>query len=235
MLASGTMSADARASSRGLGDALARVASPATVLVAVGAALPRLLVPIGPGAMWMVASGMLAAVAYAMLADHVAHDRPGTPPFRGDDGVLALRRGSRAGLVLFALGVLPFVTAVALGAASDPSLAGTDVLAAMLATTLYMPSAIVAVTITGSPLAAFWPLSWIRVIAAGPLAYLGLLATYAATVTLAWASALAVERALAPSPALASFLAGAAANLAWLAQAALVGSFVRGLLGARRG
>lgn len=210
-------------------DALARPLSPRGLTVAALAAVPLLLVPVGPGAFWVLASGALLAVAYAMLVAHVAENRPGFPHMRGPASVEPVRRGVAGGFVLYAIGVLPFVTATAMGAAAtgDATLARSDVLAAMLVTSLYMPSAIVAVTITGSPLAALWPLSWMRVVGAGPLAYGQLIATFALTTAAIWFSMGATSDALRAVPAVGPYLAGAAVNVLWLVQAALIGAFIR--------
>lgn len=211
------------------------------IALAAVAAAPMLLSPIGPRGSWAILAGAATAVVHLLAVTHVARGGTGflelTAAPKRTSAIATLGRA----FALYVVAAMPFVAAVSAGAAAgEPvqAISDTDVLAAMLVTSLYLPAAIGAVVASGHGATAFWPFAWMRVIGVlGPFAYARATALFALTVTLAWAvdlvglratDALASHRALpVATSAVAAFLRTTAANLVWFTQACLLGAVLR--------
>jgi hypothetical protein len=205
------------------------------------AALPTALSPIGRAASWTILAGAGASVVYVLASSHVAGGRRG---FLAQAAGRAPRSATLAacgrGFALYLLAALPFVAGVAAGG-GGASITPEDALAAMLATTLYLPAALGAVVASGHPATAFWPFAWMKLIGAvGPATYARMASVFAVTVVIAWSVGRAGEGLAAHAPEAAA-LAGApvwsgaaayaaarlagttAENLVWFAQACALG------------
>jgi hypothetical protein len=90
----------------------------------------------------------------------------------------------------------------------------------------YVPAVLVTVVLTNSTLGALYPVAWVQVIARAPRSYAQLVGLFLlALVAFAVANLLSV--ALAVVPIVGGYLAATLSTLLWMAQAALVGGFLR--------
>lgn len=212
-----------------LADAARPLSVRGVVLSGVTAA-PVLLGLVAPSPAWLLVAGAGVSVVHVLATSHVARGRPGFL-----DADPAAPRASTTsvtgrGFAVFVLAAFPIALAVA-GSGDAPTRA-TDLLGAMLATTLYVPSAVGAVVVSGHPATAFWPFAWMRLIGTiGPTTYARLATLYALGVAAAWsllvAGATLATRTTPLGSTLASYAATLAANLVLLAQGCALGHVLR--------
>lgn len=205
------------------------------------AAAPMWLSSVGGEGPWSLVAGAALSVVYLLALVHVMEARPGFRIARSAEGVgVGPQRTAKAKAIasrafaLYLAAVLPFV-AVAAATPGPLDLAPTDVLAAMLVTSLYMPAAITAVVASERGATAFWPFAWMRVIGAlGPPAYARLALTFALTTAAVWALSRASAQATVlwvpagstVGAAAAAFVRTTLEGLVWLAQACATGALL---------
>lgn len=217
-----------------LGEA-ARPFSVRGLAIGAVASAPALLSPLGPTASWALVAGAGTAVAHLLAVTHVARGRAGfLVPDPGARRAPPIAVAGRA-FALYVLAAFPFVAAVAAGPTAPSPV---EVLAAMLATSLYVPAAIGAVVASGHGATAFWPFAWMRIIGTiGPVAYARACSVFAVGVLAAWsldqglasaAAKLAVEGPSAlPYAAVSAFVRTWLVDLVWFAQACALGALLR--------
>jgi hypothetical protein len=96
----------------------------------------------------------------------------------------------------------------------------------VLAGQLYMPAAVLAVTLTSSTLGALWPVAWIKIIARAPAAYAYFALVWIGSLMLGIVLVIALALQL-PRTAIGYFSEGLVWCMFWFAQAVLVGNFIR--------
>lgn len=213
-----------------LRDLLRRPFSQAGLTTALALAIPALLRDVVPVVGWIFAPVYLAGLAsyYFLTIDHIGQGRKGlpTPSDRDFDwwetAMMAIR-----GLACILVGAAPFLIYASrcLAAGQPPS---PPVIRGLIALGLcYAPAAITAVVVSNTTRAAFWPPAWLKVMGAAPALYARLVGLFFVA-ALAWvAGAWVAERLFGWLPIVGSLLVPAVSALLLIAQASLVGGFLR--------
>ncbi len=162
---------------------------------------------------------------YFTIVHHVGDGRVGLPgPSDATDDWVEIVGLALRGMACFALGFVPIIVVLALG--HDPSPAAF--IGWLAVGQLYLPAAILAVTLTNSGLSMVWPVTWVQVIARAPLPYVRFLVLWLGTVAIGCAiGALTSGLAFALDNIFVDFAVAVIWNLFWFAQASLVGTFIR--------
>jgi hypothetical protein len=162
---------------------------------------------------------------YFQIIGHVGDDKPGLPGPSDLSDTSSLVAMSRRGWLCALVGALPYVVWVyAVRDGSPPAPATTALL--VLVGLSYMPAALVSVVVTGSTLGAVYPIAWVKIIGRAPLSYLQLVGMFIAAL-LAFALFRRLGNALAFVPVVGDYAVTVGMTLLWMAQAALVGGFLR--------
>jgi hypothetical protein len=175
----------------------------------------------------------LAALAatYLNVVDHVARDQPGFPAPEEPEGWPATTLLSRGALLLL-VAFTPFGLwlAVNRGAESAGELFSASPVRAFLVlglTLLWFTAAVLAMVDNLRGLAAFWPPALVAVVQRGPRIFLSLYAEVVLTASLCWILRSGVRYVVGTIPFVGSFLLALVTGAVLLAQAALVGGFLR--------
>lgn len=204
-------------------DAVRRVASVEGITTAGGFAVAYML------ARWVPVFAIFylsALVAYYFTIIHHVGDGHGGLPGPSDAAEDWLEVGGFAlrGVLCVLLGVLP-VAGWWLATRELPSAATTAALA--VAAQLYMPAAVLAVTLSGNGLAVAWPPAWIAIIARAPRAYARFVGLWIGSLAVGALVCIATLELLGDAMFLGAWLAATVWALYWFAQAGLVGNFMR--------
>lgn len=182
-------------------------------------------VPLLCGAAWAAAT-----TAYVFqTVDHVGRDQPGLPFSAQEvssrsDVARWLLRGALCGLVGFGPAALVIVTVK--GTVTTTAFAALVALGALTGM-FCMPAAILAVVFTSHTLNAVWPLAWASIIARSPARYARLVGVYAAVGLAGAILVTPVAALLWRIPFAGKLVVGGLAHAVLLAQAALLGGYVR--------
>lgn len=214
-------------------DSLGRLFTPTglvtTAVIGVLTALSDIPVPIFDLLVGLV--GMLAlAATYFDVVDHVGRGKSGFPAPVEADGWPFATLVMRGALCLLVVGT-PFGIwfASARGAEDLGELARAHPFTAILlglAALVWLTAGLLAMLVTVSGLAAFWPPALVRVVALDPQRYVRLLGLMVATTAALVLLRLLVHLAAGHVLFLSTFLLTATSTLGALAQATLVGAFV---------
>jgi hypothetical protein len=177
-------------------------------------------------------ASMAALIAtYFSIIDYVGSNKPGMPGALDtveDLGsiVSTILRGAFC-LLLGSAPMLVWVhvlrhSEVPLGLSDAPVLLGLACVGL-----LYMPAVLMAIVITGTTKAAFWPPAWIRIAGRAPLSYLTLVGTFILAVLALGVWQLLVGNAIGWLPIVGPMVVATGTHLLLFVQACLVGGFLR--------
>lgn len=164
---------------------------------------------------------------YFQIIGHVGDDKPGLPgPSDVFDDMAALRRMALRGWICVLVGLLPFLAWFYWLRDTDaPPAAGTMLFTLALGLS-YLPAAIVSVVVTGSTLGALYPVAWVKIIGRAPKSYLQLVGMFVAAM-IAFGLFHLLASVVAYIPVVGVYVLTIGSTLLWMAQAALVGGFLR--------
>jgi hypothetical protein len=196
-------------------------------LTAMGCALPA-AIPMLPFRNWI--SSAAVAAYYFVIVDHIGRSRDGFPGASdATDDLDALKSAIFRGLCCWVAAMIPLLLYLfAFGGTLLELLAspGTGLLLLLLPL-LYLPAVILAVVITQSWFAAFWPIAWVQIVSRAPARYAILVALYVGFGIAWWITTLVMANALGGIPFIGPLLIGTAANLLLFMQACVIGGFLR--------
>jgi hypothetical protein len=176
--------------------------------------------------------GAMAALvtSYFQIIDHVGRGRPGLPgPSDTVEDLGGVMATALRGCVCIALGALPMLVYVHLFRHGAPlhHVDAAIVLGLWCLGMLYMPAVLLAIVLTQSTAAAFWPPSWIAIARRAPRSYARLVALFLLAVVAYGLWTLVTSALIGWLPILGSLVVGTGANLILFVQASLVGGFLR--------
>jgi len=224
--------AAARPQAPGAVNLIARVFSLEGLLTAAGIAVGLALLSRIPGigrVFYIVSLATLVAY-YFQIISHVGNGKEGLPGPSDTTELGEIVSMTLRGAFCTLLGFLPLLVWYWRGGAAEAKSLGDALFTVgglLLLGQLYMPAVLVAIVVTESTGAAFYPVAWVKVIARAPLQYLVLVALFVLTAILGFVGERLAAVLVGFVPFVGGVIVAAVGNLLLFMQAAFVGGFLR--------
>jgi hypothetical protein len=203
------------------------------IFTALGIAVAGWLswLPVIGGLLWLAYIAALVGY-YFQIIDHIGREREGMPgPSDAVEDVTSMLGLLFRGVLCLLVGTAPLLIWYYFVRRLDPNATpqGTraTIFGLLLIGQLYLPAAVVAVTLTNSTGGALWPIAWIRIIAAAPVSYALLVLLFVGSVVLFWVGSTAAAATVGRIPIVGGLITMTITNLLLFLQASLVGGFLR--------
>ena len=196
-------------------------------LTAMGCALPA-AIPFLPFRNWI--SSAAVAAYYFVIIDHIGRSRDGFPGASDAvDDFDSLKTAIFRGICCWIAALIPLLLylfvfgGTLLDLIANPGL----IFVFVLVPQLYLPAVVLAVVITQSWFAAFWPVAWVQIVSRAPGRYIALVGLYVLFGVCWYLASVMLTASLGGVPFLGPLLTGTVTNMVVFMQACVVGGFLR--------